>query len=234
MGRRNELEIAEDRARVAELLHKGYRSKTEIANIINVGKSLDKHITPEQVKYDIEAIIKKHTDRTAVDYNGYRNQLLQELYLLKKTLWEGYELSRRNKITIESEAILDEEEYSRDISEGLGVKSNENVFLRQAKTKEEVRLEGNLGFLQGVLSVIDREAKMVGIDAPSKVALTDSNGKDSATNAYDFMVSKLDELANRRKEEEALALGTGSLENIEDVEEKPIMEDTTEELVYEQ
>ena len=209
---------------------KGYRSKTEIASIINESRAVEFHINPSQVANDIEAMKKRFLDKGIEDYTAYRNQLLEELNLLKKTYWEGYQLSRRNKITIESEAILDNDEYDKDLTEGLGLRPNENVFIRQAKTKEEQRLEGNVAYLQGVLSVIDREAKMIGVDAPSKVALTDPSGKNSSTNVFDFMKERLDELAQRNIDEpkQLESMNKNPIEVIQEVEE-----DTTEDLTYE-
>lgn len=198
--RRNELEIAEDRAKVCRLLAMGYRSKTEIAAIINEGRDDSMKITPQQVAYDLEYMKNKYLSQGIEDFKVYRNQIVDELNLLKRTYWKGYELSRRNKISIESEAIVEDEDYETLVSEGVGLKQGEKVFQRMAKTREEQRLEGNVSFLQGVQACIDREAKIYGIDAPSKVALTDPSGTKESTNILDYMKTKMNELATKTED----------------------------------
>lgn len=200
MSRRNEVLIAQDRATICNLLRKGYRSRTEIASIINENRDKDAHVTPEQVGYDIEFMRKKYLEQGLEDFNAYRNQILDELAFLQRTYWEGYELSRRSKITLESEAVVDEENYGILSEEGLGLQPNENVFNRQVRTREEQRLEGNVAYLQGVERVIDRKAKIYGVDAPNKIALTDPSGNNEATNVFELMIQKMDDLEKRRKE----------------------------------
>lgn len=198
--------IAEDRAKVCQLLLMGYKSRAEIAAIINEGRDTSLHITPSQVSYDIDYMKKKLMEKGIEDYTLYRNQAIEELDLLARTYWKGYELSRRNKITIESEAIVDEDEFDEMVKEGIRLNPTEKVFQRMAKAREEQRLEGNPAFLQGVLACIDRKAKIYGVDAPSKMSLTDVSGTKDATDILSFMKQKMDELSTKTQERETSLL----------------------------
>lgn len=194
--KRTELMIAEDRARVASLLRRGVTSRSEIAFIINQDRDKDLWISDTQITHDIDAIKKAYRETATEDFQVYKNQILDELTELQKTFWQAYELSRRNKISIESDGIIDsEEEYDTTMNEGLGLKPLEKVYQRMAKVREEQRLEGNVSFLQGALGCIDRKAKILGIDAPSKIAMTDATGTKDAFDVLDFVKQQVNELA---------------------------------------
>lgn len=197
MAQRDEVTRAQDRARVCELLLKGY-SKAEITMLINKDKAdVKDHISVQQVRTDIEFMRNEYLKQGIEDYRVYRLQAIDELNLLKKTYWEAYELSRRNKLTIESESILDEEDYLSVLEEGMGLRPNESVFGRNARTREEVRLEGNPVFLQGVRDCRAALNKIYGIEAPEKLALTDPTGQHEAGSIAELMKQKMDELSER-------------------------------------
>lgn len=197
MSKRNEILIAQDRARVCDLLRMGYRSKTEIASILNENRDKNEHITPAQVANDIEFMRNMYLEQGLEDYNIYRNQILDEINMLQRTYWKGYDLSRRSKITIESESVVDNEEYDILREEGLGLRPDEDIFNRNIRAREETRAEGNPAFLQGVQACIDRKSKIYGIDAPNKVALTDPSGTKEASSAVELMKQRMDELSER-------------------------------------
>src|SRR6476661_5605874 len=194
MKKRNEIEIAHDRAKVCELLNKGYRSRTEIASIINEGRPVNKHISDQQIRNDIEYMSNLYMEKGLEDFNYYRNQLEDEIQLLKRTFYKGYEMSRRNKITLESEAVVieDEENYEHLLENGLedSNDSEEKSFQRVGKLREERRLEGNPAFLQGVQGCIDRLMKLYGVEAPSKMSL-DVKGSLEVTDVALLMKEKM-------------------------------------------
>jgi hypothetical protein len=206
MSRRNELMIVEDRATVCELFRRGYRSRTEIASIMNENRDKNFHVTPSQVGDDLQFMKNKLIEKGIEDLSYYRNTIVDELNHLQRAYWRGYDLSRRTKITLESEAVTDSEEYDVLKNEGLGLKPDEDVFARNVRTREEQRAEGNPAFLAGVQTCIDRKAKIYGVDAPSKVALTDPSGNNSATNVFDVLISKLDEAEKRNNMEASLKM----------------------------
>ena len=200
MNKRTEMMIAEDRAKVCSLLARGFESNTEIAAVINENRELAYHISPAQIAYDKEYMKKKYLEKGIEDFAVYRGQILSELEELTRTYWVAYELSRRNKITIESDAVVDEEQYDILGNEGLGMQSGEKIFNRLAKTKEEQRLEGNPAFLQGVKSCIEQKAKMLGVDGTNKIALTDTTGTKNAVDVLDYLTQQIDELSEKHEE----------------------------------
>lgn len=195
MQKRTEMQIAQDRARVCELLLQGVETRAEIADIINSGRPTEQHISVTQIQHDIDVMKKKHKEKGVQDYDEHLNRLLDELKLVKKSYWKGYELSRRNKISIESDFITDVEEYGELAKEGVGLDPySESVFARQAKVREEVRLEGNPAFLQGVLSCIEKETKLLGLDV-NKIAMTDDKGKSDTSNLLTYLKDKISEIS---------------------------------------
>ncbi len=193
------MEIAHDRAKVCELLMKGYRSVSEIASIINENRPVEKHISDGQIRNDIEFMKNQYLERGLENFHFYRNQLEDEINFLKKTFYHGYELSRRSKVTLESDKLVieDEDMYDDVLDRGLDIDGDENNFQRVARVKEEKRLEGNPAFLQGVRDCIDRLAKLYGVDAPNKVALTDVTGQNDAIDVGQLLKDKIDQIASR-------------------------------------
>jgi len=206
------MQIAQDRARVCELLLQGVETRAEIADIINTGRPVEQHISVAQIQNDIDVMKKRHKEKGVQDYDAHLNRLLDELKLVKKSYWKGYELSRRNKISIESDFIADEDEYAEIVKDGVGLDPDaEKVFNRMAKIREEVRLEGNPAFLQGVLTCIEKETKLLGLDV-NKIAMTDVTGQKGVS-VLDLMKEKMDELAFKVTErQEPKKLNDGNTE----------------------
>jgi hypothetical protein len=174
-------------------MKRGYRSPTQIADIINSDKTNpDMYVSPAVVSNDIKAIKHYYKEQQLEDYNAYRNELIEDLRQLKLTYWEGYLKSMKPKISVEMESLATEDDYELMKAEGLNVEENERVFLRNAKVREEQRPEGNHAFLQGMFQVDDKISKIYGVDAPSKVALTDPTGQQEASSPLTDILTKLE------------------------------------------
>lgn len=202
--RRDDLTMEQDRSRVAELLKRGYRSPSQIADIINSTKTNeDLYVSPGVVGNDIKAIKHYYKEQQLDDYNAYRNELIEDLRQLKVTYWEGYLNSQKPKISIELETLATEEEYTLMKQEGLNIEDNEKVFLRNAKVREELRPEGNHAFLQGMFQIDDKISKIYGVDAPSKLALTDPSGEHEASSPLTDILTKLESFSAPKELPEA-------------------------------
>lgn len=65
-------------------------------------------------------------------------------------------------------------------------------------------MEGHLGAIQTVLKVMQQRAKLLGLDAPLKVAKTDTKGRDIVTMSNEERAERVEQLladAQRKKEE---------------------------------
>ena len=201
MSKRTELMMAEDKYKISELLARGYRSKSEIARILNEGRSEDYHINAQQVGKDIKSLEDAYLDKGFENMEIYRHRAMEELAYLMKVFYEGYELSRIDKITVESVKSIDGElEYDEMLDPSFIEKEEINKvhpFGREGKIKQEMRREGNPAFLNGIKACLDSMNKIRGVDGATKLALTDPSGSQESVGALDFMKQRLDELSTK-------------------------------------
>lgn len=193
--------IAEDRARVCELMARGITNRSEMARIINQGRPEEFHISAQQIGKDIKRMEEEYLERGFENLEVYRHQAMNEMMYLIKTLYEGYEKSRVNKITLESmraidtpeeyDEVMNDPEMEQDFLEGV------HPFNRDAKVKEEYRGEGNPAFLNGIKACLDSLNKIRGVDGANKIALTDPTGTEEFTGIAEMMKARMDELSSR-------------------------------------
>jgi hypothetical protein len=89
-SRREQLRVAERRARVAALYLQGYK-QFEIAARLGLEGDAGAMV----VSRDLAAVRKAHTTSALRDYDFAKGQILAELALLKRELWASWELSRK-------------------------------------------------------------------------------------------------------------------------------------------
>jgi len=75
-------------------------------------------------------------------------------------------------------------------------------------------MEGHLGAIQAVLKVMQQRAKLLGLDAPLKVAKTDTKGRDIVTMSDEERAKRIEQLlteAQHKREKERVqeAIGVG-------------------------
>lgn len=210
MGKRNEVMIVEDRARVCELLARGHRNKVEMARILNENRPEELHISPQQIGKDIKAMQDAYLEKGFENLEVYRHQAMQELLYLIKVSFDSFEQSKGKKITVEStKGIESQEDYDQLLEDGV-VDQEEfeefNGFGREGKIKEEIIKGGNPAFLNTIKSCFDSLNKIRGVDGTTKVALTDPSGTEQYTGIADVMKARLDELAGRHAPEDTRKL----------------------------
>lgn len=205
MGKRDELVIVKDRAKICELLARGHRNKSEMARIINDGRPEEMHISPQQIGKDIKAMQNAYLERGFENLEVYRHQAMDELLYLVKVSYESFEQSRVRKVTLETMRSIDTpEEYDELFDAALEQQDPEglNPFGREGKVKEEFRGEGNPAFLNIIKAGLDSLNKIRSVDGTTKLALTDPSGTEQYTGIAEIMKSKLDELAGRHAPED--------------------------------
>lgn len=202
MGKRTELMISEDKYKISELLARGYRNRSEIARIINEGRPEEYHIGSQQVGADIRALEDAYLEKGFENLEVYRHKAMEELHYLMKVFYEGYEMSRLDKVTVESVKSIDTEgEYDEYLDPSFIEKEEMgkvHPFGREGKVKQEGRREGNPAFLNGIKSCLDSLNKIRGVDGATKLALTDPSGEKEAVGAIELMKQRMDELAARK------------------------------------
>jgi hypothetical protein len=128
------------------------------------------------VSNDIKLLVKRWRESALVDVDNAKVEELARINRLELEYWEAWKRSQRDK-----EAELTETQ--------VGDKSY---------TKAQERKEGQTGdprFLAGVQWCIERRCKILGIDAPTKIAPTDPSGtKEYADLTDEERIAKLAEI----------------------------------------
>jgi hypothetical protein len=185
--KRDDLTLLEDRAFVARLLHEGITSIRDIQFRINKGRPEEQKVGINSIRNDIEWLKKNWRKSAAIDYNGFLNQTLDELDNLKRICFEEFHKSKSPKITTEGTVPDDQvDAYLK----------GEEPEARITKIKEE-RREGNPAWIDMATRIVIHKCKLLGVGAPSKVAITNAKGEDLGTKE-----TILDALANMVKPEE--------------------------------
>lgn len=204
-GKRNEIELAKDRARVAELMHRGTTSPSELMDLINQGRPKNKHVSRQTIANDIEWLKEQYRESAMYDFNEAWHQTLAQYNDLLKVAWAEFYASKTVKVTVTTEgrdeAASDAEEFDDVMgttdqpvkseaekfddkmqAHGAGEILSAEDLLAEARTMKSIikkeQREGNVAYLQLIEKVIEKIAKMKAVDGTSKIALTNSKGED--------------------------------------------------------
>lgn len=184
MAKRDELTLHSDMARIAELMHMGITSKSEIADRINEGRPKEMQVSRQTIANDIERIKKEWKESVLYDYNAAWNQTMAEYDFLKKLAFEELLKSRGIKLSVVNEVgqSVELEEIMAGLEEMTAEDLVEEAKARGGKTiiKKELR-EANPAFMQLIERIIEKQAKMRAVDGAQKIALTNADGQDAGT-----------------------------------------------------
>lgn len=144
--KRTPFERERDLVEIARLMVRG-NNVVEIANELKVSAS--------QVRYDIKTVEQRWHDAATDSLNAYKEKELAKLDELERTYWKAWVESLKPKTT----------EY---VERGEGEKGP------QSRTGRRIEVQtGNPAYLNGVLSCIDRRIKLLGLDAPIKIDISE-------------------------------------------------------------
>ena len=195
-GKRNEIELYEDRAKVAELMHRGTTSPSQIMDIINDGRPRHKCVSRQTIANDIEWLKQQYRESALYDFNEAWHQTLAQYNDLLKVAWAEFYALKEWKLTITKEGHDPEAEDIEQFNEIMGQDKDltADSVLADAKTmksiiKKEKIVSSPVAYLQLIERVIEKIAKMKGVDGTSKIALTNSKGEDLPSLADSIMAS---------------------------------------------
>ena len=186
-GKRNEIELYEDRAKVAELMHRGTTSPSQIMDIINSGRPKNKCVSRQTIANDIEWLKQQYRESALYDFNEAWHQTLAQYNDLLKVAWNEFYASRTVKVTITTEgrdeAATDADEFDAIMQgHGAGQLVTADSLLDEARAMKSIvkkeQREGSVAYLQLIERIIEKIAKMKGVDGTSKIALTNAQGQD--------------------------------------------------------
>jgi hypothetical protein len=182
-GKRNEMELADDRARIAELMRRGTVNPSQLADIINEGRPKNKQVSRQTISKDIEWLKEQYKESAMYDFNEAWHETLAQYNDLLKVTWAEFYDSRKVKLTItEDKNQTEVEDFNDSMQDGSDLSVSVEDVLSDARSmktiiKKEQR-EGNVAYLQLIEKIIEKIAKMKGVDGTSKIAFTDSKGAD--------------------------------------------------------
>lgn len=185
MGKRNEIELYEDRAKIAEAMHRGITSPSELADKINAGRPKNKQITRQTVANDIEWLKDQYRQSAMYDFNLAWHETLAQYNDLLKVAWAEFYALKDWKLTVTKEGHDPEAEDIEEFNIIMGEDKTPTTdsVLAEARTmksiiKKEKIVSPPVAYLQLIERIIEKIAKMKAVDGTSKIALTDSKGED--------------------------------------------------------
>ncbi len=195
-GKRNEMELYQDRAKVAELMHRGITSPSELMDHVNFGRPKSKHVSRQTIANDIEWLREQYRESALYDFNEAWHQTLAQYNDLLKVAWAEFYALKEWKLTITKEGHDPEVEDIEQFNEIMGQDRDVTAdsVLADAKTmksivKKEKIVSSPVAYLQLIERVIEKIAKMKGVDGTNKIALTDAKGKDIPSATDDILAA---------------------------------------------
>lgn len=129
---------------------------------IEIGRALE--MSTSQVSYDVAKIESRWRSAVVADLNVWKAQELAKIDELERTFWKAW-----------AESLKDKETTFTERTSGQSTEDAEKAE-KAEKVRASVRREGSSGnpaFLDGVLSCVDRRIKLLGLDAPIRVDITE-------------------------------------------------------------
>ncbi len=144
------------------------------------------NLTQQQISYDLREVKKRWASGANIAYDEHVAQELAKLELLEREYWAAWKRSQQpRKNTL------------------AAVRERQGTSVGEKEAKEETR-DGNPRFLEGVLFVMERRARLVGLDKPTRVTGT--------LQTYD-LTQATDEQLTRLAAGESLESVFGNVEN---------------------
>jgi hypothetical protein len=147
-----------------------YRAIADAMNKRNAEAKLDYTITHQIVHRDIQNQLILWKKKRNVDINQYVLQELEKLDKIEVEAWEAWEKSKTGKLKTKSR---DSKKPKK-----LNAESDERDYYGYTEEANETSA-GNPKFMDIVLAVQQRRAKLLGFDAPSKIDLSGSIDRES-------------------------------------------------------
>ena len=154
-----------DRAEIARL-HLLGQQQEQIAQALN--------LTASTVSREVKTLVELWRERALVDTTALRGQELAKLDQLAVEAWAGWHRSQQ--------------ERTGRVVEDTGTRGTN----RRARIETHSQ-NGDPQFLQTLLRVAERRAKLLGLDPPQKTALTDGEGQSVGVLVFPQEIEDVDE-----------------------------------------
>jgi hypothetical protein len=145
-------QIRQDRAEIARL-YLQRRTQAEIGQRLGLSR--------QQVGYELEAVRKEWLQSSLMDFNARRAEELARIDAVEQEYHLAWEASKKERQTSITEQIT----------------TPEGERLKAGIRKEEQT--GDARYLEGVQRCIDQRCKILGLNAPQKIAPTTPDGREA-------------------------------------------------------
>jgi hypothetical protein len=165
-----ELAIESRRSQVATLFLQGIRRQGELAQRLGVDRST--------ISRDLKVLNGRWKEAAVRDLDAAKGQELERIDLLEQQYWAAWERSKQGRETTTTEQVTGED---------------------GDRTKAAIRKEeqhGDPRYLDGVQRCIEQRCKLLGLNAPQKIAPTTPDGREP----YRLTVEDLVRARNRTEE----------------------------------
>ena len=169
-NRRTKAQCEHDRALIARMVLIEHKPYAAIAAELGISENM--------VKYDMGVLKKRWRASALADIATLKGAEVDRTHALEAEYWEAWERSKGEREKTKLTSI----EVKR--GEGTG----------RIPVRSELTVEDHIGdatYLQGVERQIDRRARILGLNAPQKVAATDPTGEHEAANPTEALIDAL-------------------------------------------
>ena len=165
-GKRNKLRKESHYRRIAALYNDGWSQK-------EIGKELG--VSQPTISLDFKVIAERWRVATLVDFDTAKAIELGELLQVREEAWAAWYRSQGQHKTVTTETKI----VALKTTDGDGNTSETPAVETKVTTKVEA-LVGSKQFLDVVVAVVDKIAKIKGLEAPTKSELTGKDGEPIA------------------------------------------------------
>lgn len=128
-------------------------------------------LSQQQISYDLREVKKRWQAASTLSFDSYVSQELEKLNLLEREGWEAWYRSQQPRK-----------------NSSVAVRERADTAVSEKEAKEESR-DGNPRFLDTILFVMERRARLIGLDKPSRAIV--SNTSIDAGNLTDEQLQRL-------------------------------------------
>lgn len=163
--KRTDFERENDYHRITAMYLQG-RTQAEIAAMLGVSQ--------QQISLDLATVQRRWRTDTAINLDEAKQKELARIDNLERTYWDAWQHSSGEHVKTRTEHLVPALDAESEGSEGEEKVEKKPILLKRITDTED--LVGAPAFLAGVMSCIERRCKLLGLDAPTKVAPTTPEG----------------------------------------------------------
>ncbi len=190
--KRSAAEIEAHRAAI-ELLHlKRHLTQQQIADRLGISRNM--------VKYDLEAMKQQWEAKRTALRDQHIAEEVRRIDLMESEYWEAWERSREDAVTLTTETLLREKTGDLDPPDDVDRETLESDEIEQAMSaasktvlKQIEKRTGQVGapaYMAGVQWASESRRKLLGLDAPTKIAPTSPDGQSVAPVIFSLHIDR--------------------------------------------